>query len=153
MNHYQVSSSTNATNYDNQKWSVGERLADKIAILGGSWKFLIAFAIFLMIWVLANSLIYLWQPADPLPLYFFEFDLILSFSNPGTRHYDEPKPQGRERSLSAQQDYLVNLKAELEIRNLHEKIDNLLVHQMEKMTKINQMQLELLEQLGVSTIR
>src|SRR5207253_678635 len=59
-----------------QKWSLGERLADRIATFGGSWAFLICFGVFLGLWIATNALVLLWRPFDPYP--FILLNLILS---------------------------------------------------------------------------
>ncbi|MCJ7524563.1 MAG: DUF1003 domain-containing protein, partial [Candidatus Aminicenantes bacterium] len=59
-----------------QKWTLGERLADRIAVFGGSWVFLIIFGVFIALWIGMNSLVLFWRPADPYP--FILLNLILS---------------------------------------------------------------------------
>lgn len=130
-----------------QKWTRGERLADKIASFGGSWKFLIFFAIFLVIWVGANSLIYWWKPADPYPFIFLNLILsCLSAIQAPIIMMSQNRQEAKDR-IHSQHDYQINLKAELEIRHLHEKMDHLLSHQWGKMAKIQEIQLELLAEL------
>ncbi len=130
-----------------QKLSLGDRLADSIASFGGSWKFLISFSIFMAFWLGANSLIYWWQPTDPYPFIFLNLILsCLSAIQAPVIMMSQNRKEAKDR-IRAQHDYQVNLKAELEIRILHEKIDHLLSHQWEKMMEIEKIQLELLSEL------
>lgn len=130
-----------------QKLSLGDRLADSIASFGGSWKFLISFSIFMAFWLGANSLIYWWQPTDPYPFIFLNLILsCLSAIQAPVIMMSQNRKEVKDR-VRAQHDYQVNLKAELEIRILHEKIDHLLSHQWEKMMEIEKIQLELLSEL------
>lgn len=131
----------------NQKFSLGDRLADSIASFGGSWKFLISFSIFMAFWLGANSLIYWWQPTDPYPFIFLNLILsCLSAIQAPVIMMSQNRKEAKDR-VRAQHDYQINLKAELEIRILHEKIDHLLSHQWEKMMEIEKIQLELLSEL------
>lgn len=130
-----------------QKLSFGDRLADKIASFGGSWKFLIFFSIFMAFWLGANSLFYWWQPTDPYPFIFLNLILsCLSAIQAPVIMMSQNRKEAKDH-LCAQHDYQINLKAELEIRILHEKIDHLLSHQYEKMMEIEKIQLELLSEL------
>lgn len=129
-------------------WSFGERLADKIATFGGSWLFLIVFGVFLALWILMNSLVLLWRPADPYP--FILLNLVLSCLasiQAPIIMMSQNRQEAKDR-LRAEHDYQVNLKAELEIRQLHEKVDHLLSHQWERLVEIQEVQLELLSELG-----
>jgi len=131
-----------------QKWSLGERVADRIADFGGSWKFVIGFGTFIALWVLMNSLVLFWRPVDPYP--YILLNLLLSclaaFQAPVIM-MSQNRQEAKDR-LRSQHDYQVNLKAELEIRHLHEKIDHLLSHQWERLVQIQEVQLDLLTELG-----
>lgn len=130
-----------------QKWTLGERLADKIASFGGSWLFLIFFAIFLVAWVLTNSLVYWLRPADPYPFIFLNLILsCLAAIQAPVIMMSQNRLEAKDR-IRSQHDYQVNLKAELEIRNLHAKMDHLLSYQWEKMVQIQEIQLEILSEL------
>jgi len=129
-------------------WSLGERLADRIAVFGGSWTFLVCFGVFLLLWIGANSLVLLWRPLDPYP--FILLNLILSCLaavQAPIIMMSQNRQEAKDR-LRSQHDYQVNLKAELEIRQLHEKIDHLLSHQWERLVEIQQIQLDLLSEMG-----
>jgi len=133
-----------------QKWSFGERLADKIATFGGSWSFLICFGVFLIIWIGMNSLVLLWRPLDPYPFIFLNLILscIAAIQAPIIM-MSQNRQEAKDR-LRSQHDYQVNLKAELEIRHLHEKVDHLLSHQWERLVQIQELQLELLSELSAN---
>jgi uncharacterized membrane protein len=131
-----------------QRWSFGERLADRIAAFGGSWVFLICFGAFFALWIAANSLVLLWKPVDPYP--FILLNLLLSCLaaiQAPVIMMSQNRQEAKDR-LRSQHDYKVNLKAELEIRHLHEKLDHLLSHQWERLVAIQEVQLELLSELG-----
>lgn len=131
-----------------QKWSFGERLADKIATFGGSWAFLICFGVFLFIWIGMNSIALLWHPLDPYPFIFLNLILsCLAAIQAPIIMMSQNRQEAKDR-IRSQHDYQINLKAELEIRNLHEKIDHLLSHQWERLVQIQELQLELLSELG-----
>jgi len=131
-----------------QEWTLGERLADRIAAFGGSWTFLIVFGVFLAGWIVMNSLVLYWRPVDPYP--FILLNLVLSTLaaiQAPVIMMSQNRQEAKDR-LRAQHDYQVNLKAELEIRHLHEKMDHLLSHQWERLVEIQQIQLELLGERG-----
>jgi len=129
-------------------WSFGERLADRIATFGGSWTFLICFGVFIALWIGMNSLVLLWHPADPYP--FILLNLVLSCLasiQAPIIMMSQNRQEAKDR-VRSQHDYQVNLKAELEIRQLHEKLDHLLSHQWDRLVQIQEIQLELLSELG-----
>ena len=131
-----------------QEWSFGERLADRIAAFGGSWTFLIYFGVFLVLWIGMNSIVLVWRPVDPYP--FILLNLVLSFLaaiQAPIIMMSQNRQEAKDR-LRSQHDYQVNLKAELEIRHLHEKVDHLLSHQWERLAQIQEIQLELLSEIG-----
>ena len=140
--------SKNVENKLDQHWTFGERLADKIATFGGSWAFLICFACFLVLWIIVNTIVMVKQPADPYP--FILLNLILSCLaaiQAPVIMMSQNRQEAKDR-LRSQNDYQVNLKAELEIRNLHEKIDHLLMHQWDRLAKIQEIQLDLLSEMS-----
>jgi uncharacterized membrane protein len=129
------------------KLTFGQRIADKMALFGGSWRFIIIFGIMLFLWISLNTFLILSKPYDPYP--FILLNLILSclaaIQAPVIMmSQNRQEMKDRDRSMN---DYQVNLKAEIEIRQLHEKIDHMMVHQSNRMLEIQQIQLELLEQL------
>jgi uncharacterized membrane protein len=131
-----------------QEWSFGERLADRIAAFGGSWTFLICFGAFLALWIGMNTIVFFWHPVDPYP--FILLNLILSCLaaiQAPIIMMSQNRQEAKDR-LRSQHDYQVNLKAELEIRHLHEKIDHLLSHQWERLGQIQEIQVDLLSEIG-----
>jgi uncharacterized membrane protein len=131
-----------------QKWSLGQRLADRIATFGGSWVFLICFGAFLALWIGMNSIVLFWHPSDPYP--FILLNLILSCLaaiQAPIIMMSQNRQEVKDR-LRSQHDYQVNLKAELEIRHLHDKLDHLLSHQWDRLTQIQEIQLDLLSEIG-----
>ena len=131
-----------------QKWSFGERMADRIATFGGSWAFLICFGIFLVLWIAMNSLVLLWRPLDPYPFIFLNLILsCLAAVQAPIIMMSQNRQEAKDR-IRSEHDYQVNLKAELEIRHLHEKVDHLLSHQWERLVRIQELQMEALSELG-----
>ncbi len=144
--------STNLDKDFDTKWTLGERVADKIASFGGSWAFMGVFAGFLLVWITINSMIFLWNPVDPFPYILLNLVLsCLAAIQAPIIMMSQNRQEAKDR-VRSQHDYQVNLKAELEIRQLNEKIDHLLYHQWEKLTKIEEIQLDVLEELRLKKI-
>ncbi len=125
----------------------GERLSDRIANFGGSWRFIISFGVFIVLWILANIILFGTRPPDPYP--FILLNLILSCLaalQAPVIMMSQNRVEARDRQR-AELDYQINLKAELEIRHLHEKLDHLLHHHSERLLEIQQIQTDLLRQL------
>ncbi|WP_158961704.1 DUF1003 domain-containing protein [Myroides fluvii] len=127
--------------------SLGQKIADKVAAFGGSWTFIITFFTFIIIWMAINIWVFTVQPFDPYP--FILLNLILSclaaIQAPIIMMSQNRKEQkDRQRG---EHDYKINLKAELEIKLLSEKIDHLLVHQNKKLLEIQEVQVDYLEDL------
>lgn len=130
-----------------RSWSLGERLADRIADFGGSWPFLICFFTFLGLWILVNSLSQR-HAIDPYPYILLNLLLsCLAAVQAPVIMMSQNRQEAKDR-LRALHDYQINLKAELEIRHLHEKMDHLLSRQWERLVAIQEVQLELLAELG-----
>jgi uncharacterized membrane protein len=131
------------------KLSLGERTADRMARYAGSWRFITIFAVILVIWVMVNTIILIQRPFDPYP--FILLNLILSCIaaiQAPIIMMSQNRQESKDR-LRSEYDYRVNLKAELEIRQLHEKIDHLLMIQWQRLLEIQQLQMELIEDLGI----
>lgn len=131
-----------------EKRTFGQKLSDQIAEFGGSWTFIIAFFTFLVLWMALNVAVGLGRAFDPFP--FILLNLVLSCLaaiQAPIIIMSQKRQEARDR-LRSQNDYRVNLKAELEIRHLHEKLDHLLTKQWERLTEIQQIQLELLQELS-----
>jgi uncharacterized membrane protein len=130
------------------KLTFGERLSDRIASFGGSWRFIITFGVVIVLWIAINVALLATRAFDPFP--FILLNLILSCLaalQAPVIMMSQNRAEARDR-LRAENDYKVNLKAELEIRHLHEKIDHLLRRQYNRLFEIQQIQIELLEELG-----
>lgn len=131
-----------------QKWTFGERLADKIATFGGSWAFLICFSAFLAVWIVVNTVVMVKHPADPYPFILLNLMLsCLAATQASIIMMSQNRQEAKDR-MRSENDYQVNLKAELEIRHLHEKIDHLLMHQWDRLAKIQEIQLDLLSEMS-----
>ena len=125
----------------------GQRLSDHFATFGGSWKFIIIFSLIILLWISINAFILLTKPFDPYP--FILLNLLLSCLaaiQAPIIMMSQNRQESRDRNR-AEQDYKINLKSELELRQLHQKVDHLLIQQWERMTEIQEMQLEMLEEI------
>lgn len=124
----------------------GARMADRVAQFGGSWTFILTFVGVLVVWMALNVLGVLFRPFDPYP--FILLNLVLSclaaLQAPVIMMSQGRK--GEKDRIRAENDYRVNLKAELEIRQLHEKIDHQLARQWERLAEMQQIQIEILEE-------
>jgi uncharacterized membrane protein len=140
--------SSNVDTQFEREWSLGDRLADRIATFGGSWSFLILFGVFLLAWIVLNSVVLVQRPPDPYPYIFLNLVLsCLAAVQAPIIMMSQNRQEAKDR-IRSKHDYQVNLKAELEIRHLHEKVDHLLSHQWDRLVEIQELQLELLTDLG-----
>ncbi len=123
-------------------------MADKIATFGGSWYFLIFFTVFLAVWITVNSVVWMIKPVDPYPYILLNLMLsCLAAVQAPIIMMSQNRQEAKDR-IRSQHDYQINLKAELEIRHLHEKIDHLLSHQWDRLTQIQEIQLDLLSEMS-----
>ncbi len=130
-----------------QARTFGERVSDRLADLAGSWRFISIFGAVLLVWILVNSIALLWRPFDPYPYILLNLLLsCLAAIQAPVIMMSQNRQESRDR-LRAEQDYVINLKAELEIRHLHEKLDHLLRKQWERLLEIQDIQLQLMEDL------
>lgn len=125
----------------------GQLIADKVADFGGSWTFIISFFIFILIWIGSNVYILLNKGFDPYP--FILLNLILSclaaLQAPVIMmSQNRQEEKDRER---AKKDYMINLKSELEIRMLDEKLDHLIMHQQQELIEIQKVQIEMMNDI------
>ena len=142
--HEVVSANINAQ-FDT-KSTIGERMADHIATFGGSWSFIALFGVFLGIWILINLLLRAQAP-DPYPFIFLNLVLsCLAAIQAPVIMMSQNRKETKDRARS-EHDYKVNLKAELEIRHLHEKMDFLLKQQSQRLFALQELQIELMEEL------
>lgn len=130
--------------YDEQL-TLGDRLADKIADFGGSWKFILSFLGFLILWMFVNVALAS-NAFDQYPFILLNLCLscVAALQAPVIM-MSQKRQEARDR-LRAENDYKVNLKAELEIRSLHEKLDHLLLNKWDHLIEIQKIQLSILEQ-------
>ncbi len=125
----------------------GQVIADKVASFGGSWTFIISFFVFITIWIGSNVVLLVNKGFDPYP--FILLNLILSciaaLQAPVIMmSQNRQEEKDRER---AKKDYMINLKSELEIRMLDEKIDHLIMHQQQELIEIQKVQIEMMKDI------
>ena len=132
-----------------EKLTFGQRLADKVAAFGGSWTFISIFAVVLVIWVLLNSFVLITyrKSFDPYPYILLNLFLSMLAAIQAPIILMSQNRQAYKDRVSAEHDYEVNLKAEIEIMALHEKMDLLREKQWSELISIQQEQLKLLSQL------
>jgi uncharacterized membrane protein len=129
--------------------SVGQKVADHIAAFGGSWTFILSFFGFLLLWIVMNVWVLMKHAFDPFP--FILLNLILSCIaaiQAPIIMMSQNRLEQKDRQRS-EHDYKINLKAEIEIKLLHEKIDHLIVHQNKRLLEIQQIQADYLEDILV----
>jgi len=139
--------SRNVNEEFDRKLSFGERMADGLATAAGSWRFIIIFMVVLALWIAGNTLVLVSRPFDPYP--FILLNLVLSCIaaiQAPVIMMSQNRQEAKDR-LRSEYDYRVNLKAELEIRQLHEKMDHLLMTQWQRLLEIQEMQTELIAEL------
>jgi uncharacterized membrane protein len=128
--------------------TLGQRAADRIADFGGSWIFIGIFALVMLSWMLLNSYVLATRPFDPYPYILLNLVLsCLAAVQAPVIMMSQNRQEARDRQ-HALHDYQVNLKAELEIRHLHQKIDHLLSRQWERLVEIQEVQMELINQVS-----
>jgi len=125
----------------------GQIIADKVAAFGGSWTFIISFFVFILIWIALNAFILINRGFDPYP--FILLNLLLSclaaLQAPVIMmSQNRQEEKDRER---AKKDYMINLKAEVEIRMLDEKIDHLIMNQQQELIEIQKVQIEMMNDI------
>ncbi|WP_222433743.1 DUF1003 domain-containing protein [Pistricoccus aurantiacus] len=128
------------------KVTFGERMADRVAQFGGSWTFILAFTAVLIVWMTVNVVGILAKPFDPYPFILLNLALSSLAAIQAPVIMMSQRRQETKDRLRGENDYRVNLKAELEIRQLHEKIDHQLARQWDKLVELQQIQIELLEE-------
>jgi uncharacterized membrane protein len=135
--------------FEDKNRTLSSKVADAVASFGGSWKFIVAFVGFMALWMSVNIYL-LRKPFDPFP--FILLNLLLSalaaIQAPIIMMSQNRKEEkDRQRAVN---DYLVNLKAEIEVRNLHQKIDLLISEQMKTLFEIQQSQMEMMDDIKQS---
>ena len=135
--------------YDDDR-TFGERVADRVAKFGGSWTFILIFFGILLLWVILNSYILfsLDDTFDPYPYILLNLFLSMLAALQAPVIMMSQNRQAAKDRLDAQHDYEVNLKAELEILSLHEKIDELRETKWIELIKLQQEQINLLRKIS-----
>ena len=132
-----------------EELTFGQKLADRVATFGGSWTFILIFAAVLVAWVGLNSLLLArhGKTFDPFPYILLNLFLSMIAALQAPVIMMSQNRQAAKDRLDAAHDYEVNLKAELEIMGLHEKVDVLREKQWEELILLQQKQIELLTRL------
>jgi uncharacterized membrane protein len=138
-----------AQDYSEQA-TFGQRLADKVASFGGSWTFISIFAITIVVWVALNSIVLIKysKSFDPYPYILLNLFLSMLAAIQAPMILMSQNRQAHKDRMRAEHDYEVNLKSELEIMTLHEKLDLLREKQWNELISIQEEQLQLLSQLS-----
>lgn len=130
-----------------QVTTTGQRIADKVATFGGSWTFIISFMVFILIWISINVFWLLNKGFDPYPFILLNLILscIASLQAPVIMmSQNRQEDKDRER---AKKDYMINLKAEVEIRTLHEKLDHFIINQQQELLELQLVQIEMMNDI------
>lgn len=149
LSEHDLLSKNTAKEYEDQL-TFGERLADNVAKFAGSWSFIVFATGIIFVWILLNTLmiIYEW---DPYPFILLNLVLSCVAALQAPIIIMSQNRQAERDRMQAEEDYRVNLKAELEIRHLSDKIDHILTKQWERMMDIQQIQMELMEEIAQKT--
>lgn len=132
---------------EKQKLTVGQRVADKVASFGGSWTFIISFGVFIFIWIFINIYWLINKGFDPYP--FILLNLILSCLaalQAPVIMMSQNRQEEKDRDRS-KKDYMINLKSELEIRTLHEKMDHFILDQQQELFELQKTQIEMMNNI------
>lgn len=124
--------------------TVGDRMSDAVASFGGSWTFISLFGVVLVVWMGVNVAMTA-KAFDPYPFILLNLVLSCIAAIQAPIIMMSQKRQEAKDRLRSESDYRVNLKAELEIRHLHEKLDHILSHQWQRLAEIQQMQIEIMQ--------
>ena len=129
-----------------ERLTLGERMSDRLADTAGSWGFIGFFFLFLVLWIGINSVQFLFKPFDHYPYILLNLMLsCLAAIQAPVIMMSQNRQEAKDR-LRSEHDYEVNLKSELEIQGLHEKLDQLREKQWRELLTIQQQQIDLLQQ-------
>ena len=125
----------------------GQRISDHVASFGGSWTFIILFCLFIFLWITTNVYWFLNKEFDPYPFIFLNLILscVAALQAPVimmSQNRQEEKDRDR-----AKKDYMINLKSELEIRMIHEKIDHFVMDQQLELLELQKVQIEMMDEI------
>jgi uncharacterized membrane protein len=132
---------------EQQLITFGQRIADKVASFGGSWTFIISFGVFIFFWISINIFWLVNKGFDPYP--FILLNLILSCLaalQAPVIMMSQNRQEEKDRDRS-KKDYMINLKSELEIRTLHEKIDHFIMDQQQELLELQKVQIEMMNDI------
>ena len=133
--------------------TLGQRMADRLADFGGSWVFISIFMTVLIIWMAINTWILLEKPFDPYPYILLNLVLsCLAAIQAPVILMSQNRQEARDR-LHSEHDYEINVKAEIEIRKIHEKLDHLLMHQWQRLMEIQQLQVDLMDEISRTALK
>lgn len=130
-----------------KKKIIGQNIADSVAKFGGSRTFIMIFTFILLLWIFVNTVLLMKKPFDPYP--FILLNLVLSCIaalQAPVIMMSQNRQEEKDR-VRAENDYQVNLKAEIEIKILHEKLNHLITEQWDRLVEIQSIQIDLLENL------
>lgn len=137
--------SENVREAHDERLGFGDRLADRIAQFGGSWAFITLFMIIIFAWMVTNTLLLKHKSFDPYPFILLNLVLSTLAALQAPVIMMSQNRQNEKDRLQAESDYRINLKAEIELQFLHEKIDHLLNHQMQNLLELQDVQIDLLK--------
>jgi uncharacterized membrane protein len=129
------------------KLTVGQKMADKIALFGGSWTFISIFFSFIIIWMAVNVIVLIAKPFDPFPFILLNLFLSCLAAVQAPIILMSQNRQSQKERTRGEHDYKIDLKAELEIKLLSKKVDHLLVRQINNLLEIQEVQTDYLEDL------
>jgi len=128
--------------------TLGDRVADRVALFGGSWTFILLFGGGVVAWIIVNSTALLRAPVDPFPYILLNLILSCVAALQAPVIMMSQNRQAAKDRLQAEHDYRVNLQAELEIRHLNAKVDLLLTHLWSRLLELQQAQMDLLSEIS-----
>ena len=132
--------------FEDKNLPFSSQMADKVTAFGGSWQFIGAFTFVTIVWIFLN-LYWLTRPFDPYPFILLNlfFSTLAALQAPVIMMSQNRKEEkDRQRAIN---DYMVNLKAEIEVRNLHQKLDLLIKEQMTIMFETQKEQMEMIDEI------
>jgi uncharacterized membrane protein len=132
---------------ENTSVSLGDRLADKVANFGGSWKFILLFSFLILVWIVVNVYWLNDKGFDPYPFILLNLFLsCLAAIQAPVIMMSQNRQEDKDR-IRAKKDYMINLKSEVEIHSLHEKLDHLIILQQQELLDTQKVQLEKMNQI------
>ncbi|WP_316356103.1 DUF1003 domain-containing protein [Candidatus Neptunichlamydia sp. REUL1] len=130
-----------------KKLTIGQRMADRVARFGGSWKFILLFLALLLIWMVLNTFFVKDEGFDPYPFILLNLLLSCLAALQAPIIMMSQNRQAERDRLQANEEYCTNLKAELEIQHLQSKLDLFMKNQWESLLELQRIQIELTEDI------